>query len=101
MEIRLAQLRGILCGKGLGDYVVRPVETAKRITVVSPRLSRGSAELLVKKKMDGVEVRLVTTLDRPAYHVEALRSLLGYEHILVDPGKPKLDITLFFSQEIR
>ena len=87
----MAVLRATSCSEGLRSRVLEPVLTAKkRIYVSSPWLSEEFAELLLRKSREGVEVRLVTTLDKPPYHVRALARLLVAERVVLRPGRPIL-----------
>ncbi|MGC8983371.1 MAG: phospholipase D-like domain-containing protein [Desulfurococcaceae archaeon] len=87
----MALLRVVSCSEGLGNYVLEPIVAARRrVYVSSPWLSEEFAELLLRKSREGVEVRLVTTLDRPPYHARALARLLVAERVVLRPGRPIL-----------
>jgi len=66
------------CDRGVGEFVVRELNSVRRVIVVSPWLSRETVELLGRLNRAGSDVVLITTDDvENRSHAEALELLQG------------------------
>jgi len=70
----------------IADKVIPLIRSAKRkIWVVSPWISSEVAQLLIQKHTEGVDTKLITTLNMTPSHIQALSQLLERKKELVRP----------------
>jgi len=78
------------CGSDLRDFVLEKLYSSRRVTIISPWISRETANILLDLSSRGVEVHLITTSDPQPYHIRGLGLLISAERRVVKPGKPRL-----------
>lgn len=91
MEEEIEVVTGIIA-----DKVIPLIRSAKRrIWVVSPWISPEIAQLLIQRHMEGVDTKLITTLNVSPSHIQALYQLLERREELVKPPRRGLLIAGF------
>ena len=76
------------CGEKLKDFIIEKLYSSKKVVIVSPWISKETAEIILDLVSKSVE--LITTNDPQPYHVRGLSALVSIEKKLVKEGNPRL-----------
>lgn len=62
-----------MLGKGVGNNIYRAINNAKySVFVLTPYVSQGYIDFLLRKKQEGIRVSLITTADADTGHMNEI-----------------------------